>query len=586
MLIGKLFRNLLFSKKSFGMPSRISALLDDAGRLEAEGDVDGAIGKCQQAFRLSGGEVPALVCEGGILARTGRYAEGQVILEAALARDPNHPQALFLLGTTYLVQRQFAQAATCLDKALLQIQTNAAVFANRGQAALGMGDVESAIHSFRRALELEPNFSAAVEPLYTLLIQQEAYDDAMALVNQLIARDRDNGRWWRMKGFLLFKRYYEPERAEACYAKAEAAGEGNAAFWIERGICARDLARTTFALDCIGKALCLEPGNPLARFHRGLTNLYLGNYESAWDDYEARFADSALKNITLPAPRWDGGPLVGRELILVAEQGLGDEIMFSSCFNDLPRDGKVLATCSEKLIPIYRASFPWITILSKESPVPSPEAGKSRVAIAIGSLPALYRRHDTDFPRRPYLSVPDDARARMATQEILSSRKPKIGISWRGGTEASRLRLRSLDLKILAEVLKVPGIEWISLQYGDCADDIRCLSEQYGISIHHDATLLADYSSTAALVERLDRVVTVCTAIVHLAGALGKEVWVLAPQVPEWRYGLHAPHMPWYPSVEVLRQEKRGDWSVPITEIKKRLALDLLEKQCPSEEGH
>lgn len=550
----------------------VAELLGEADRLEAMGDVGGAIRKCQEAHRIFPNDGAVLIRQGGILARAGRYAEARQVLGIVLATNPNHPDALFALGTVALLEGRLVEAAGLLDQALIMQPDNGALWANRGQVAARMGDADAAIVMLRRALDLVPLLWSAADPLFSLLIQTDAYDDALALADRLIASDSANGRWWRMKGFVLFKRYYRPEEAEMCFTRAESTEGSNAGYWVERGICARDLADTDRALAFFSRALALEPNNPLARFHRGLTYLYIGKYETAWDDYEARFADSTLKHVTLPAQRWMGELLCGKELVLLAEQGLGDEIMFASCFDSLPRDGRVVVTCSEKLLSIYRASFPDIEFVAKDGFAPGNLPSNSRVALAIGSLPALFRRHEADFPRRPYLVAPASAKERAAPLLGQADGRLKVGISWRGGTEASRLRLRTLDMDTIAQLAQVPGIQWFSLQYGDCQEDIRLLEDKYGISICHDTTILADYGSTAALVEGLDLIVTVCTSIVHLAGALGKKVWVLAPKVPEWRYGLYAPYMLWYSDVEVLRQSRQGDWSVLVEEIKRRLS--------------
>ena len=147
----------------------------------------------------------------------------------------------------------------------------------------------------------------------------------------------------------------------------------------------------------------------------------------------------------------------------------------------------------------------------------------------------------------------------------------KIGLSWRGGTRGTRRTFRSLRLVDLLPILSVPGLRFVSLQYGDCAEDFEALRRESGIEVVHWPEAIADYEETAALCVALDMTVSVCTSVIHLNGALGKPVLVMVPAVPEWRYGVSGETMPWYPSVQLIRQAERGDWS----DVFARVAADL-----------
>ena len=139
----------------------------------------------------------------------------------------------------------------------------------------------------------------------------------------------------------------------------------------------------------------------------------------------------------------------------------------------------------------------------------------------------------------------------------------KVGISWRGGTPKTRARARTLSCADWAPILSVPGCQFVNLQYGECEAMLQQFQSEHGILPMHYPEALADYDETAALVCALDLVVSVCTAVIHLTGALGRPVWILAPLAPEWRYTAHRPVMPWYPSTRVFRQATMEDWSAP-----------------------
>jgi hypothetical protein len=147
----------------------------------------------------------------------------------------------------------------------------------------------------------------------------------------------------------------------------------------------------------------------------------------------------------------------------------------------------------------------------------------------------------------------------------------KIGLSWRGGVQSTGRSRRSLDLDALLPLLSLPGLQWVSLQYGDHAKEIAAFSRQHGVAIQDWRDATSDMDELAALICGLDHVVSVCNATVHLTGALGRPATVLAPMAPEWRYGLRREHMLWYPSVRVLRQGKLGDWSDVINGIRDQL---------------
>ena len=152
----------------------------------------------------------------------------------------------------------------------------------------------------------------------------------------------------------------------------------------------------------------------------------------------------------------------------------------------------------------------------------------------------------------------------------------KVGIAWQGGTQQSRRVARSLELARLAPVLKVPGCSFVELQYVDCADEIRAFEADSGVRIASWELIRRDYEEAAALVSALDLVISVCTAVIHLGGALGRPVWVMVPHGCEWRYGESGGGMPWYPSVRLVRQDRIGDWGGVIEKVADSLREKVL----------
>jgi hypothetical protein len=178
---------------------------------------------------------------------------------------------------------------------------------------------------------------------------------------------------------------------------------------------------------------------------------------------------------------------------------------------------------------------------------------------SLGDLPAIFRRHVNEFPRLPYLVADAERISFWRNKLAASSPRPWIGVSWRGGTEVTRKAARTMSVLDLQGLEPVPGGALVCLQYGDVTQDLS-VAAQAGLSLHHWPEAIADLDEFAALIAALDGVVTVCNTTVHYAGALGKPVWVLAPKVPEWRYGLTNDFMPWYPQAKVVRQINPLDW--------------------------
>lgn len=544
--------------------------LEKAHRLANVGDHAGAWAACQAARSLGGESADLLALEGGLLGMRGEYEEARRLLERVLIFSPEHAQANADLGNIALAQGRLEEAARQMDVALRQMPDNISVLCNRAQVERARENWQEAERILQRAIKLDPENRTAVEKLFSVYDESERYTDALALADRMLQTDPGSAHWLHMRGFLMYKRLFESRNADALFDLAEQAGQTSAAFWVDRGICARDLGEAERAGKYLALAHELEPENPLPIFHNGLLRLYEQRYAEGWDAYEVRLDDQHWLGAPLPAPRWDGENLNGRPLLVMAEQGLGDEIMFSSCLDDLPDSSPIYADCAEKLLSIFRASFPQITWLAKGGLPAIASKYADCMAIPMGSLPQLYRRSIEQFPRKTYLTAPVDA-SELAKQRLGDLSGLKVGISWRGGTEITRKRLRSLPLAVVGRLAGVGGIEWVNLQYGDCSEELAGLREQYGLFIHHWPELLEPYEMTAALVQQLDLVISVDTTVVHLAGALGQRVWALVPHVPEWRYGFSTREMPWYARVEIMRQPVAGNWDAPMDEVIARL---------------
>jgi len=286
----------------------------------------------------------------------------------------------------------------------------------------------------------------------------------------------------------------------------------------------------------------------------------------AWKEHDWReiVADKALLENDVPA--WNGGDLAGKTLLVLAEQGLGDEIMFASCFVDLLAAGvRCIFQCNARLATLLHRSFPAATILPSRDlesldgwSIPAPDC-----KVLAGTLPHVVRPTLGSFPAHDGFLRADPERVAHWRERLaaLGARKV-IGISWRGGTRPRDRFIRSIPLREWAFVAQRRDVAVVSLQYGEHAEEIREAEEALGARIHTfpDLDCFNDIEGLAALVRAVDLVVSVDNSTVHLAGALGVPVWTLLPFVTDWRWftGLHT--SPWYPSMRLFRQPAPGDW--------------------------
>jgi hypothetical protein len=312
------------------------------------------------------------------------------------------------------------------------------------------------------------------------------------------------------------------------------------------------------------------------RFHRGLARLASGDFARGWDDYELRLRSEDLPALPLERPLWDGAALHGGSLLVYGEQGIGDEIMFASCLPDALRVcPRLVLAASPKLQGIFRRSFPGVRVIALDELRSGAAASELADVAAItpaGSLPRFFRRDPGQFPQSAgYLQA--------AQQDVTEYRRRlaalgpglKVGFSWRGGSAQSRQAQRTLDPAAIERLLDTPDVRFVDMQHdSDGRDPALAAAYRSGRLIHWDDAL-ADYDRTAALTASLDVIVSVCTALVHLGGALGRPVLCMTPFVAEWRYGKDGVAMPWYPSVRLVRQSAPGDWGDVARSVGKEL---------------
>lgn len=318
----------------------------------------------------------------------------------------------------------------------------------------------------------------------------------------------------------------------------------------------------------------------MLKMARASLYLLLEDFGPGWDGYRFR-AVSLSAHRALPVPEWQGEDLRGKTIVVLAEQGLGDQVMFASCLPDLlaRSPARVIVEAIVRVAPTLERSFPECEFVATRQDRKLEwlrEIDGVDYYIPLGELPRNFRRSLADFPRQAYLR-PDPERVQYWRSRLEDlGPGPYFGTSWRGGTESTRTAIRTLSPALLRPLTTAIPSQWICLQYGNVNEELA-IAKGGGVDLTHWPEAIADLDEFSALISALDGVFTVCNTTVHYAGAVGQSTWVLAPSVPEWRYGLRNSHMPWYPQVEVLRQPTTNTWPEVVSLARQR----LLDNYCP-----
>jgi tetratricopeptide (TPR) repeat protein len=337
--------------------------------------------------------------------------------------------------------------------------------------------------------------------------------------------------------------------------------------------CLGDTAR---ALETYEAALAAQPDDANAHAGYALSLLGAGDFARGWDEYEWRLrVPGATPGAAAPYPYWAGEALGGKTLLVRSEQGIGDEIMFASCLPQLlAQVARCVLECSRRLTGLFGRSFPGVRIIARDRSREPDWAALGRIDYqsAAGSLPRWLRRAAADFPGTPYLHA-DPARV-AAWRERLGNPPGmlRVGIAWTGGLPGTLRAARSLALDALEPLFALPNARFVALELGDCSAELAAMQARSGARIDFWPGVAADPDEAAALACALDALVCVPTTMAHLAGALGRPVWVLVPGVATWRYLWQGERMPWYGSMRLLRRAPGIDTPALVAQARDALA--------------
>jgi tetratricopeptide (TPR) repeat protein len=481
--------------------------------------------------------------------------------------------ALLERADSLLKSGDLAGAERCYVDVLQLDDNTSGAHAQLAMLLTGSGRLAEAVGHYHAADAQQALRGEVLESYVRVLLHCGLLDEAIGVTDVAVRADPASYETWLGAGLtaLAAHRY---EQAFAAFERALGVRPDSMNAHTNRGIALQNLSRLDEAESELAHVIDARPEDALAHFHLGLCLLRKGTYAAAWPHYEARLANPDAAARPAAFPRWDGSAPSGRTLLVYGEQGLGDEIMFASCLPDLMQAGaRCVIECDPKLRKLFTRSFADATVYAGNPRKRVPEEIRRMgvdAEVSLGSLPLYFRRSVSAFPEHNgYLKAdPERIDAWRARLDALGPGL-KVGISWQGGTHATRAPLRSIPLREWLPILGIPRLQFVSLQYTpDAPQAVAAIAREHGVRITHWPEAIADYDETAALVCALDLTVSVCTALVHLTGALGRPVWVMVPGNPEWRYGNAGEAMPWYPSARLFRQTARQNWSEVIAAVR------------------
>jgi tetratricopeptide (TPR) repeat protein len=477
------------------------------------------------------------------LHRASNHAEAEVVYGTILEAEPSHPQALYLHGLLLLDTGRPHEAVASLEMAATSRPGHAGTQVNLIRALLADRRPAEALAVASSC----PSGSADIAFLQgTALNALGRPAEAVVMLEQAVALDPANAAAVLNlgNGCADLDRL---EEAEAYCRRAIELAPELAEAHASLGFLLTSCGRLDEAIAACEAAIALRPDFTQAHWNQAVAALLAGNFELGFRKYEWRKRHDRFRHdfIDLPGPQWDGSNPEGRTILVHAEQGLGDTIQFARYLPLIAaRGGHPVLVCEQKLIPLL-ADMPGVVIMPKAAPLPRCDCWIDQM-----SLPRAFATRVNTIPSaNGYLGANP---TRVAYWRDSLPAGPRVGIAWAGNAAHNNDRRRSLPDTDLARVLATPGIVFVSLQVGPRSAD----SPLEDISPH-----LVDFAETAALIAALDLVLTVDTAVAHVAGAIGKRTWVMLPHAPDWRWLLGRDDTPWYSSLHLFRQPAAGDWA-------------------------
>ncbi len=538
-----------------------------------KGEYQEALNKFEQAITLSPRSGIAYSNKGNALKALGQFEAAILCYDKAISLMPNYHEAHNNKGNALQGLGQFEAAILCYDKAISLMPNYHEAHSNKGNALKALGRFEAAILCYDKAISLMPNYHEAHNNKGNALQELSQFEAAILCYDKAISLMPNYHEAHSNKGNAL-KALGRFEAAIICYDKAISLMPNYHEAYSNKGLMFFELRQIEKARVCYKNALTINANHINTKYNLSHLDLKELNFKEGWLNYENRWLQSDFDSPRMQTsrPQWLGD-LKDQRLLVWSEQGVGDQILYSSMLHELKKiSQKNLISLDKKLIPIFKRSFPSYEFINKDE-----EVSEDRYShqIPIGSLGRIFRNSLEDFQRVNYPYIVDDtARTQRIKSQIEFSSKKTCGISW-GSTNRKFGDHKSIPIHELYPILGMKGIEFVNLQYGDVSNSLLQVKQDLGNEILciDEINLFDDVDGALSIISSCDVIVTCSNTTAHLAGALGKETLLLVPYSAGqfWYWHSIDGKSIWYPSVKVFEQQLQGDWTAPVHAVKQYL---------------
>ncbi len=496
----------------------------------------------------------------------GRLADAETICNAILTAAPEDFDGLHLLGLLRHRQGRNAEALRLVAAVLRRAPRSAEVLSNYGLILTALKRHEEALACFEDALASDAGYPLALKNRAASLKSLGRHDEALAAFAAVhAARPEDIDVLNECGGLLV--RLGQIEAALACYDRALALAPQVAELHVNKGTALAAASRFMDALESFSAAIAIDPQCAEAHHRAGLIRLRSGDFKNGWSDYEWRWRTQWAPQVRrVSAPLWRGEPIAGKTILLLAEQGYGDTIQFIRYVPMVAALGvRVIVDVPPPLQEIALGIDGVAAVLRTDAPAPPVD-----YQCPFMSLPLALGTELATIPANvPYIVPPRDGLAGWFDR-LPQTGRPRIGLCWAGSSAHLNDHNRSIALSRFTEILSLPDFHFISVQR-EVDVEARVILRRHGVvELGQDFESFAD---AAAVLAQLDLLISVDTAVAHLAGAIGTMVALLLPYPAEWRWLTDRADSPWYPSMRLFRQATAGDWDTPFARLHKELEL-------------
>ena len=539
---------------------------------------------CKQILTYNSQNAEAFHFLGIIACQTGKYPVAVDLIIHAIEIDSKQSPFYYSLANALREQGKFMEAIEAYQQAIRIQPNHADAYNNLGTIFINQNRIDDAIEAYRQAIQIQPNQGEAYYNLGNALHRQEKLEEAIEAYQQAIQIQPNYVDAYNNLGVVLIDHEKLGESVQI-YQKTLEIRPNYADAYNNLGNALREQGQLEESIRIFQKAIYIQPNHAEAHNNLAMTLLLKGDFKNGWKQYEwRRQCDNfPFEKRDFSQPFWEGTDPKDKSILVWTEQGIGDEIMFSSILPDLlSRNANVIVESDTRMVSLFQRSFPKIRFIPRQNPPNSQLLNTTMdYQTPIGSLGKWFRTDNNSFilNRNTYLyACPKKTSEIRKKYQELAKEKILIGISWKSTGIDQRQTYSKKKKSTLLEhwqpVLAQRNCYFINLQYGNVKQELNEFQKHNNLKIHQDEEIdsLSSLDDFAAQISALDLVISTSNTTVHLAGALGKQVWTLLPHIPDWRWTLEREDTLWYPKMRLFRQHRIGDWSDVFQQVK--LALE------------